>query len=124
MRHACESAVARDPAFQQTALMMAVREARGSTVELLIARGADVWSLLREKHERRVRDERAKPLAAYRDQLTVVSQLTGPVDGHAVSVASWLSGTIPKRTTAEDVLAGVESVRGIEGIEVDGARCV
>jgi hypothetical protein len=48
-----------------------------------------------------------EPLAAYRDQLTVVSQLTGPVDGHAVSVASWLSGTIPKRTTAEDVLAGI-----------------
>jgi hypothetical protein len=46
-----------------------------------------------------------EPLAAYRDQLTVVSQLTGPVDGHAVSVASWLSGSIPKRTTAEDVLA-------------------
>lgn len=48
-----------------------------------------------------------QPLAAYRDQLTVVSQLNGPVDGHAVSVASWLSGTVPKRTTAEDVLAGV-----------------
>ncbi|MEO8096070.1 MAG: DUF1552 domain-containing protein [Acidobacteriota bacterium] len=48
-----------------------------------------------------------EPLASYRDQLTVVSQLTGPVDGHAVSVASWLSGTIPKRTTAEDVLAGI-----------------
>ena len=48
-----------------------------------------------------------EPLASYRDQLTVVSQLSGPVDGHAVSVASWLSGSVPKRTTAEDVLAGV-----------------
>ena len=48
-----------------------------------------------------------EPLASYRDQLTVVSQLAGPVDGHAVSVASWLSGSIPKRTTAEDVLANV-----------------
>ena len=48
-----------------------------------------------------------EPLAAYRDQLTVVSELSGPVDGHAVSVASWLSGTIPQRTTAEDVLAGI-----------------
>lgn len=33
-----------------------------------IARRADVWSLLREKHEKRVRDERAKPLAAYREE--------------------------------------------------------
>lgn len=46
-----------------------------------------------------------EPLAAYRNELTVVSQLNGPIDGHAVSVASWLSGSIPKRTTAEDVLA-------------------
>jgi hypothetical protein len=48
-----------------------------------------------------------EPLAAYRDEMTVVSQLCHPVDGHAVTVAAWLSGTIPKRTTAEDVLAGV-----------------
>ena len=48
-----------------------------------------------------------EPLAAYRDQLTVVSELCDPVDGHAVTVAAWLSGTIPKRTTAEDVLAGI-----------------
>ena len=47
------------------------------------------------------------PLAPYRDQLTVVSELCHPVDGHAVTVAAWLSGTIPKRTVAEDVLAGV-----------------
>jgi hypothetical protein len=46
------------------------------------------------------------PLAAYRNELTVVSQLCHPVDGHAVTVAAWLSGSIPKRTTAEDVLAG------------------
>jgi len=31
-----------------------------------IAQRADFWSLLRDKHEKRVRDERAKPLAAYR----------------------------------------------------------
>lgn len=31
-----------------------------------IAQRADFWNLLREKHDRRVRDERAKPLAAYR----------------------------------------------------------
>jgi hypothetical protein len=47
------------------------------------------------------------PLAAYRDEMTVVSQLCHPLDGHAVTVAAWLSGTIPKRTVAEDVLAGV-----------------
>jgi hypothetical protein len=48
-----------------------------------------------------------EPLKSFRDHLTVVSELCGPVDGHAVSVASWLSGTIPKRTVAEDVLAGI-----------------
>jgi hypothetical protein len=47
------------------------------------------------------------PLAPYRDELTVVSELANPVAGHGVSVASWLSGSIPKRTTAEDVRAGV-----------------
>jgi hypothetical protein len=47
------------------------------------------------------------PLAPHRDELTVVSQLANPVSGHGVSVASWLSGSIPKRTTAEDVRAGV-----------------
>jgi len=48
-----------------------------------------------------------KPLAPYRDELTVVSQLANPVAGHGVSVASWLSGTVPKRTVAEDVRAGM-----------------
>jgi hypothetical protein len=46
------------------------------------------------------------PLAPHRDQLTVVSQLANPVAGHGVSVASWLSGSVPKRTVAEDVRAG------------------
>jgi hypothetical protein len=46
-----------------------------------------------------------EPLASYRDHMTVVSQLCHPVDGHAVTVAAWLSGSIPKRTVAEDVLA-------------------
>jgi hypothetical protein len=46
------------------------------------------------------------PLAPHRDHLTVVSQLANPVAGHGVTVASWLSGTIPKRTVAEDVKAG------------------
>jgi hypothetical protein len=47
-----------------------------------------------------------QPLAPYKDQLTVVSQLANPVSGHGVTVASWLSGTIPKKTVAEDVRAG------------------
>ena len=47
-----------------------------------------------------------QPLAPYRDELTVVSQLANPVAGHGVTVASWLSGTVPKRTIAEDVRAG------------------
>ncbi len=47
-----------------------------------------------------------EPIAAYRDEMTVVSELCHPVDGHAVTVAAWLTGTVPKRTVAEDVLAG------------------
>jgi hypothetical protein len=46
-----------------------------------------------------------EPLSAYRDELTVISELCHPVDGHAVTVAAWLSGSIPKRTVGEDVLA-------------------
>jgi hypothetical protein len=48
-----------------------------------------------------------EPLAPYRDELTVVSQLANPIAGHGVSVASWLSGSVPKRTTAEDFRAGI-----------------
>jgi hypothetical protein len=48
-----------------------------------------------------------EPLADFRDELTVVSELCDPVDGHAVTVAAWLSGSIPKRTVAEDVYAGI-----------------
>jgi hypothetical protein len=48
-----------------------------------------------------------EPLRPYRDELTIVSQLANPVSGHGVSVASWLSGSIPKRTVAEDVQAGI-----------------
>ncbi|HEY6347434.1 MAG TPA: DUF1552 domain-containing protein [Bryobacteraceae bacterium] len=47
-----------------------------------------------------------KPLEPYRKSLTVVSELCDPVDGHAVTVAAWLSGSVPKRTVAEDVHAG------------------
>ena len=39
--------------------------------------------------------------------MTVVSQLCDPLDGHATTVAAWLSGAIPKRTIAENVHNGV-----------------
>ena len=48
-----------------------------------------------------------KPLAEYKKSMTVVSQLCDPLDGHATTVAAWLSGAIPKRTLAEDFHAGV-----------------
>jgi len=47
-----------------------------------------------------------KPLEGFRDHVTVVSNLCNPLDGHAVSVGAWLTGAVPKRTIAEDVLAG------------------
>jgi len=47
-----------------------------------------------------------KPLEPFRKSLTVVSELCDPLDGHAVTVAAWLSGSIPKRTIAEDVRGG------------------
>lgn len=48
-----------------------------------------------------------KPLEPFKDRLTIVSELCDPVDGHATTVASWLSGSIPFRTIAENVRNGV-----------------
>jgi hypothetical protein len=48
-----------------------------------------------------------KPIEAFRDQITVVSELCNPLDGHAVSVGAWLSGSVPFRTIAENVRAGI-----------------
>jgi hypothetical protein len=48
-----------------------------------------------------------KPLEPFRNHVTIVSELCNPLDGHAVSVAAWLSGTIPFRTIAENVRAGI-----------------
>ena len=48
-----------------------------------------------------------EPLTDFREDLTVVSELCDPVDVHAVTVAARLSGSIPKRTVAEDVYAGI-----------------
>ena len=48
-----------------------------------------------------------KPIEKFRDSLTVVSNLDRPLAGtHAVSTGTWLTGTAPKRTEAEDFLAG------------------
>src|SRR2546426_750875 len=48
-----------------------------------------------------------KPLEPFRNWITVVSELCNPLDGHAVSVAAWLSGAVPFRTIAENVRAGI-----------------
>jgi hypothetical protein len=47
-----------------------------------------------------------KPLEPLRSALTVVSGLNDPMDGHGVTVAAWLTGSIPRKTIAEDVHAG------------------
>jgi hypothetical protein len=56
-----------------------------------------------------------KPLEPFRNHLTVVSNLCNPLDGHAVSVGAWLTGSTPKRTIAEDVLAGISIDQVIAG---------
>src|SRR4029077_36285 len=48
-----------------------------------------------------------KPLEPFRNSMTVISELCDPQDGHATTVAAWLSGTIPFRTIAENVRGGV-----------------
>jgi hypothetical protein len=48
-----------------------------------------------------------KPLEPFRDHVTVVSELCDPLDGHATTVAAWLSGVVPKRTIAEDIHNGI-----------------
>ena len=48
-----------------------------------------------------------KPLEPFRSHTTIVSELCDPLDGHATTVAAWLSGTVPKRTIAEDVHNGI-----------------
>lgn len=48
-----------------------------------------------------------KPLEPFRDSMIVVSSLDRPLQGtHAVSSGTWLTGTAPKRTEAEDFIAG------------------
>src|SRR6185503_1161393 len=48
-----------------------------------------------------------KPLEPFRDSVNVVSGLDRPLAGtHAVSTGTWLTGAAPKRTEAEDFIAG------------------
>ena len=47
-----------------------------------------------------------KPLESFRKHMTLVSELCVPLDGHAVTTAAWPTGSLPKRTIAEDVRAG------------------
>jgi hypothetical protein len=47
-----------------------------------------------------------KPLEPLREQVTLLTQLDNPLDGHAATVSPWLSGAIPKKTFAEDVYSG------------------
>ena len=47
-----------------------------------------------------------KPLEGLREHVTIVTQLDNPLDGHATTVSAWLSGSIPKKTFAEDVYSG------------------
>jgi hypothetical protein len=52
-----------------------------------------------------------KPLEPFRDQLTVINQLSraggANVTDHAVSSAGWLTGAVAKQTEAEDIRVGV-----------------
>jgi hypothetical protein len=47
-----------------------------------------------------------KSLEPFRNSITLVSELCDPLDGHAVTVAAWLSGSVPFKTIAENVRAG------------------
>jgi hypothetical protein len=48
-----------------------------------------------------------KPIEPFRNAITVVSNLDRPLQGtHAVSTGTWLTGAAPKRTEAEDFVAG------------------
>jgi len=57
-----------------------------------------------------------KPIEAFRDQVTVVSNLDRPLQGtHAVSTGTYLTGSAPKRTEAEDFVAGTSLDQIIAG---------
>jgi hypothetical protein len=57
-----------------------------------------------------------KPLEPFRDYVNVVSNIDRPLAGtHAVSTGTWLTGSAPKRTEAEDFIAGTSLDQIIAG---------
>jgi len=57
-----------------------------------------------------------KPIELFRDQVIVVSNMDRPLAGtHAVSTGTWLTGSAPKRTEAEDFVAGTSLDQIIAG---------
>src|SRR5687768_18439188 len=57
-----------------------------------------------------------KPLEKFRDDVNVVSNIDRPLAGtHAVSTGTWLTGAAPKRTEAEDFIAGTSLDQIIAG---------
>src|SRR5262245_8287113 len=62
-----------------------------------------------------------KPIENFRESLVLVSNLDRPPGGtHAVSTSTWLTGSAPKRTEAEDFYAGIsldQVAAGLIGIE-------
>jgi len=57
-----------------------------------------------------------KPIESFRDSIVVVSNLDRPLQGtHAVSTGTWLTGSAPKRTEAEDFVAGTSLDQIIAG---------
>ena len=64
-----------------------------------------------------------KPLEPLREWVTVVSNLDRPLQGtHAVSSGTWLTGSVPKRTEAEDFQAGI-SLDQIIADQIGRTRC-
>jgi len=57
-----------------------------------------------------------KPIESFRDHVTVVSNIDRPLQGtHAVSTGTYLTGCAPKRTEAEDFVAGTSLDQIIAG---------
>jgi len=57
-----------------------------------------------------------KPIESFRDSVILVSNIDRPLAGtHAVSTGTWLTGSAPKRTEAEDFVAGTSLDQIIAG---------
>jgi hypothetical protein len=94
------------PAFTPTAQTAASPSMRFGVVFVPLGERPGFWTPKKVGADFEL-SEILKPLEPYRNYLTLVSELCNPLDGHAVSVAAWLSGTVPFRTIAENVRAGI-----------------